>query len=245
MYNGTTICTQSFKFVQCRSVSFVPRQQAHYLTVKFVPEIAPGGGSVISAAGGGSIVSSVGGQAQVAEPTAWKKQDFGDQAGSKTLNKNTNGVAPSPLSQWGGPPSGSLMNPNGSNSLLASAALKPSGGRRKARPPAVSRAEMFASWMQAHNIQAQSKVFNAEHIDRAFMSSNDDSSHMIDGDPSHHTEGRTEQEQRENGADGELREDQEDGHFVEGRRGENLLWHLRGVETVEASAFACKDVCAV
>ena len=37
----STICTRLLTFVHVRLVSFVPRQQAHYLTKRFVPEIAP------------------------------------------------------------------------------------------------------------------------------------------------------------------------------------------------------------
>ena len=174
-------------------------------------ESFPGGASVLSAAGEarGSILSSHAGQA--GHPTAWKNQDFGDEP--KSVNQNTKNVAPSPLVQWERAPSASLND--SSLSLLVSASkpqAPPKGLRspeKKRGAPTVSRAEMFASWIQAHGIQAEA-AFQAENVDRAFMGADAE-----DGM----------QEGKDNG----------NGHIVhagseEEQRGKTLVWHLQGSE---------------
>lgn len=169
-----------------------------------------GGASILSAAGEarGSILSSHAGQA--GHPTAWKKQDFGDEP--KSVNQNTKNVAPSPFVQLERAPSASLND--SSRSLLVSASEPPPKGLRspqkKRGAPTVSRAEMFASWIQAHGIQAESKAFQAENVDRAFMGS----------------------DAEDGGEDGQ---DKGNGHIVhagseEEQRGRNIVWHLQGSE---------------
>ncbi len=180
-------------------------------------ESFPGGASVLSA-GEGEAGQAVTRERAQSCPTAWKKQDFGGQP--KSVNQNTKNVAPSPLVQgtvWSRTvsleesPCASLNN-SSLSALVSASKLPPKGLRsphkKRGGGPTVSRAEMFASWIQAHGIQAESKAFQAENVDRAFMGAD-----------------------AEDGV--EKVKDQGNGHVVhagseEEQRGKNVVWHLQG-----------------